>query len=63
MMRENSKELSKILGIGLLATQTKRKSFANESRRISQIHKGHSSSWQLPGPQTLVYMLRGGRLT
>ena len=33
------------------------------SRRISQIHKGHSCSWQLPGPQTLVYMLRGGRLT
>ena len=63
MMRENSKELSKILGIGLLATQTKRKSFANDSRRISQIHKGHSCSWQLPGPQTLVYMLRGGRLT
>ena len=31
MMRENSKELSKILGIGLLATQTMSKSFENES--------------------------------
>lgn len=36
-MRENGKELSKILGIGLLATQTMSKSFENESDGLLSI--------------------------